>query len=96
MEQLKNQNMVQIQIGIARKVAEKEINKINNQPMNQCNDLLEQELNVIAASTRSPQANSRHKGILMEDTDYVAAFRVAIPFTTPNNPSMYPAGPFPN
>jgi ribosomal protein L32 len=88
--------MVQIQNEIARKVAEKEVTKIIGQPANQSIDLLEQELTVIAASIRSPQGDSGHAGMLMEEADYMAAFGVAVPFVAPNNPGTYPVGPFPN
>ncbi len=88
--------MVQIQNEIARKVAEKEVTKIIGQPANQSIDLLEQELTVIAASIHSPQGDSGHAGMLMEEADYMAAFGVAVPFVAPNNPGTYPVGPFPN
>jgi ribosomal protein L32 len=92
-EQIK---MVQIQTEIAKKVAAQEVTKMISQPTNLGIDLLEQELTVIAGGIRSPQGNSGHAGILMEDADFMATFAVAVPFTAPANPGVYPVGPFPN
>ena len=88
--------MVQIQTEIAKKLAAQEVTKMISQPTNLGIDLLEQELTVIAAGICSPQGNSGHAGILMEDADDMATFAVAVPFTAPANPGVYPVGPFPN
>ena len=88
--------MVQIQTEIVKKVASHKVTKLIGQPTNLGIDTLEQELTVIAAGIRSPQGNSGHAGMLMDDDDYMATFAVAVPFAAPVNPGVYPIGPFPN
>ena len=90
--------MVQLRTEIQKKVAEEPVSKIIGQPTMQAIDLLEEELIAIAASiaTSLGGGDNGHAGMLMENAEYMAEFAVAAPgFVAPNNPGVYPTGPFP-
>ena len=89
--------MAQIKTEIEKKVAANAVTKISGQLTNSGIDFLEVELIAIVASITTPLrgGNDGHAGILMDDAKYLATFGVATVFTAPENPGVFPAGPFP-